>query len=128
MERKILIVDDSRTVRASAEYVLTKAGYSVLLACTGVEALEILQSSDISGKIGMIISDINMPEMDGITLIREVRKLSFYKFVPILVLTTESQEDKKMEGKQAGASGWLVKPFTQEQLVGIVQKFVSPGR
>ncbi len=117
MERKILIVDDSRTVRASAEYVLTKAGYSVLLACTGVEALEILQSSDISGKIGMIISDINMPEMDGITLIREVRKLSFYKFVPILVLTTESQEDKKMEGKQAGASGWLVKPFTQEQLV-----------
>ncbi len=125
MAKKILIVDDSSTLRASVEFTLSEHGYEVLQAGDGVEGLEVLKGFEgKESEIGMIIADINMPNMDGITFIKEVKKTAF-KFIPILVLTTESQESKKMEGKEAGASGWLVKPFKPEQLVAVVSKFVK---
>lgn len=124
MNKTILIVDDSATLRASVNFVLTDAGFEVMQAKNGAEGLERLEESKRLGiKIDMIISDINMPVMDGITFIKEVKKGDF-RFVPILILTTESENAKKMEGKAAGASGWLVKPFKPEQLVWVVKKFV----
>ncbi|HNW81900.1 MAG TPA: response regulator [bacterium] len=124
MNRTILIVDDSATLRASVNFVLTDAGFDIIQAKNGEEGLDKLEESKRLGiKIDMIISDINMPVMDGITFIKEVKKGDF-RFVPILILTTESENAKKMEGKAAGASGWLVKPFKPEQLVWVVKKFV----
>lgn len=124
MGKTILIVDDSATLRASVNFVLTDAGYSVLQAKNGEEGLTKLEENKRSGeKVDMIISDINMPVMDGISFIKEIKKGEF-RFVPILILTTESENSKKMEGKAAGASGWLVKPFKPEQLVWVVKKFV----
>ena len=124
MSKTILIVDDSATLRASVNFVLTDAGYEVLQAKDGQEGLEKLEECKRSErKMNMIISDINMPVMDGITFIKEVKKGDF-RFVPILILTTESENAKKMEGKAAGASGWLVKPFKPEQLLWVVKKFV----
>lgn len=123
--KKILIVDDSAALRASVGFTLSEQGYEVLQAEDGNGGLEIL--TGMAGKeseLGMIITDINMPNMDGVSLIREVKKTSF-KFTPILVLTTESQDGKKMEGKEAGASGWLVKPFKPEQLTAVVSKFLK---
>ncbi|MEN6472424.1 MAG: response regulator [Syntrophaceae bacterium] len=123
-DKYILIVDDSATLRASVNYTLKEAGFVTLNAVNGKDGLDKLQQAMSDGKqIAMIISDINMPIMDGITFIKEVKKTPF-KFTPILVLTTESQEEKKMEGKKAGASGWLVKPFKPEQLIYVTKKFV----
>lgn len=125
MAKKILIVDDSSTLRASVDFTLSEQGHEVVQAGDGVEGLEVLKGFEgKESEIGMIITDINMPNMDGITFVKEVKKTSF-KFIPILVLTTESQESKKMEGKEAGASGWLVKPFKPEQLVAVVSKFLK---
>lgn len=124
MNKTILIVDDSATLRASVNFVLTDAGFEIIQAKNGEEGLDKLEESKRLGiKVDMIISDINMPVMDGITFIKEVKKGDF-RFVPILILTTESENAKKMEGKAAGASGWLVKPFKPEQLVWVVKKFV----
>ncbi|HOB71969.1 MAG TPA: response regulator [bacterium] len=124
MNKTILIVDDSATLRASVNFVLTDAGYSVIQAKNGEEGLaKLLENKRTGEKVDMIISDINMPVMDGITFIKEVKKGDF-RFIPILILTTESENSKKMEGKAAGASGWLVKPFKPEQLVWVVKKFV----
>ncbi len=123
MKNNILIVDDSSTLRASVEFTLTEAGYDVIQAGDGKEGLQALDGVD-KDQLGIIITDINMPNMDGITFIQEVKKTGF-KFVPILVLTTESQDSKKMEGKSAGASGWLVKPFKPEQLIAVVSKFLK---
>jgi two-component system chemotaxis response regulator CheY len=121
----ILIVDDSTTLRASVEFTLSEAGYTVLQAEDGDTALTALKGYEgRESELGMIITDINMPNMDGISFIKEVKKTSF-KFVPILVLTTESQDSRKLEGKEAGASGWLVKPFKPEQLTGVVAKFLG---
>lgn len=124
MSKYILVVDDSATLRASVNYTLKEAGFETLNAVNGKDGLDKLQAAMAEGKhVSMIISDINMPVMDGITFIKEVKKTP-YKFTPILVLTTESQEEKKLEGKRAGASGWLVKPFKPEQLVYVTKKFV----
>lgn len=123
--KKILIVDDSAALRTSVEFTLSEQGYDVLQAEDGSKGLAVL--AGMAGKeseLGMIISDINMPNMDGISFIKEVKKTAF-KFIPILVLTTESQDSKKMEGKEAGASGWLVKPFKPEQLTAVVSKFLK---
>jgi two-component system chemotaxis response regulator CheY len=123
-DKFILIVDDSATLRASVNYTLKEAGFVTLNAVNGKDGLDKLQQAMSDGRqIAMIISDINMPIMDGITFIKEVKKTPF-KFTPILVLTTESQEEKKLEGKKAGASGWLVKPFKPEQLISVTKKFV----
>ncbi|HOO45308.1 MAG TPA: response regulator [Deltaproteobacteria bacterium] len=124
MAKKILVVDDSATLRASVNYTLKEAGFETINAVNGADGLEKLNQAMKSGEqIGMIISDINMPVMDGITFITEVKKTPF-KFTPILVLTTESQEEMKMKGKKAGASGWLVKPFKPEQLIYVTRKFM----
>jgi two-component system, chemotaxis family, chemotaxis protein CheY len=124
MKKKILVVDDSATLRASVNYTLKSAGFETINAVNGADGLDKLTEAHKQGEqIGMIISDINMPVMDGITFIKEVKKTSF-KFLPILVLTTESQDDMKLKGKQAGASGWLVKPFKPEQLVYVTKKFM----
>jgi two-component system chemotaxis response regulator CheY len=121
----IFVVDDSKTVRASLAYILKKAGYQVEAADNGMEGIRKLDELAASGKKpAMIITDINMPEMDGISFIKEIKKKNSLKYIPILVLTTESQNDKKIEGKNAGAAGWLVKPFKAEQLTGVVKKFV----
>lgn len=121
--KKVLIVDDSSTLRASVEFTLTDNGFEVLQAEDGQHGLEVLKEHPVND-IGMIITDINMPNMDGITFIREIKKTSF-RFTPILVMTTEAEESKKMEGKSAGASGWLIKPFRPEQLVAVVSRFVK---
>lgn len=123
MVKNILIVDDSPTVRTSLSFCLSNAGYAVTEAVDGKDGLKKLEEFKIKGEfVSLIISDINMPRMDGITFIKEIKKTSF-KFVPILVLTTESQQGKKKEGKRAGASGWLVKPFRPEDLLWIIKKF-----
>jgi len=120
----ILVVDDSATLRASVNFTLKESGFKVINAINGKDGLERLQQAMREDmQIGMIISDINMPIMDGITFITEVKKTPF-KYVPILVLTTESQEEMKQKGKQAGASGWLVKPFKPEQLIYVTKKFM----
>ena len=118
----IFIVDDSATTRASVEYTLTNEGYSVISCVSGPEALQKIGS--YNNKIDMFILDINMPEMDGITLIYEIRKIDKCKYTPILMLTTESQDSKKIEGKNAGASGWFVKPFNPEQLLSVAKRFI----
>lgn len=124
MKGKILLVDDSATLRASVNYTLKEAGFETVNAVNGADGLEKLNLAMKSGEtIGMIISDINMPVMDGITFITEVKKTPF-KYTPILVLTTESEEEMKMKGENAGASGWLVKPFKPEQLVYVTKKFM----
>ncbi len=123
MEKNILIVDDSPTARTSISFCLSNAGYTVTEAVDGKDGLEKLDEIKNKGQIvSLIISDINMPRMDGVTFIKEIKKTSF-KFVPVLVLTTESQESKKQEGKEAGAAGWLVKPFRPEDLLWIIKKF-----
>lgn len=125
MSNKVLIIDDSATLRASVKFSLTQAGYGVEEAINGQDALNKLESLRSSGtSVSLIISDVNMPVMDGITFVREVKKNGTFKFIPVLILTTESQDSKKEEGKAAGAAGWLVKPFNNDQLVGVVRKFV----
>ena len=103
----IMLVDDSATILLSISNILTKAGYAVEKASNAAEGLAKFKNG---GKVDLLITDLNMPGMNGIELIREVRKLPAYKFVPILFLTTESQQSRKMEAKAAGASGWIVKP------------------
>lgn len=125
MSKLIFVVDDSVTVRASVEYTLKKGGYMVATAVDGQDGLEKLEKLEKEGKRpAMIISDINMPRLDGIGFIKAVKQKPSFKFTPVLVLTTESQDKKKMEGKAAGAAGWLVKPFQPDQLIGVVKKFV----
>ncbi len=119
----ILLVDDSATVRLSARAVLEQAGYEVVEASDGMEGLEVLEELERQGRRpAMIISDVNMPRMDGIAFITQVKKTPC-KFLPILVLTTESEPELKLRGKRAGASGWLVKPFQPQTLVAVVKKF-----
>jgi two-component system chemotaxis response regulator CheY len=120
MAKTVMIVDDSASMRQLVSFTLEDAGFQVVSAEHGKEALG--KAGD--GPVDMVVTDLNMPEMDGLELIRELRGLSAYRFTPIVMLTTESQESKKQEGRKAGASGWIVKPFTPEQLVGVVQKFL----
>lgn len=117
----ILAVDDSTSMRQMVSFTLKGAGYDVTEARDGVEALNLAKT----GKFNLVITDVNMPNMDGITLTKELRTLPAYKFVPILTLTTESSQDKKMAGKQAGATGWIVKPFNPDQLLATVKKVLG---
>jgi two-component system chemotaxis response regulator CheY len=119
MAKKILIVDDSAAVRQSISFILSQEGYETIEAIDGLEALKALESGS---ELDLMITDVNMPNLDGIGLIRRTRELPKYKFIPILVLTTESQGSKMNEGKEAGATGWIVKPFNAEKLLGIVKK------
>jgi len=115
---RILAVDDSASMRQMVSFTLKGAGHDVLEASDGEEALGLANK----GPVDLVISDVNMPNMDGITLISELRKLDTYKFTPILMLTTESSGDKKSEGKAAGATGWIVKPFNPDQLIATIKK------
>lgn len=121
MAHTLLIVDDSASMRQMVSFTLKDAGYEVISANNGKDALSKIDT----GKISMVITDLNMPEMDGIELIKQLRSRPGFKFIPIVMLTTESQDSKKLAGKQAGASGWIVKPFKPEQLVDTVRKFVK---
>lgn len=119
--RRILAVDDSSSVLQMVSFTLRKAGYEVVEAGDGKEGL----GKAGGGKFDLIITDLNMPNMDGIQMIAAVRKLPAYSFVPILMLTTESQAEKKDAGRKAGATGWIVKPFNADQLIAAVQKLVK---
>jgi len=121
-KKNILIVDDSASVRQVVSITLRQAGYDVIEGHDGKDALSKLTGQ----KVHLIISDVNMPNMDGISLVKAVKQLPAYKFTPIVMLTTESQEAKKREGQEAGAKAWIVKPFKPDQLLGVVQKLVLP--
>ena len=118
MTKKVLAVDDSKTMRDMVNFTLSGAGFEVIEAEDGVQALKKLGNSTVD----LIITDVNMPNMDGITLIRELRANPAHKATPILVLTTESDSDKKNAGRSAGATGWVVKPFDPEKLIATVAK------
>ena len=120
MAKTILIVDDSASMRQLVTFALKDAGYDVIAAVDGKDALGKLNGT----KVDMVVTDLNMPNMDGITLIKQLRSSPASKFTPVIMLTTESQESRKQEGKTAGASGWLVKPFTPDKLIEVIKKFV----
>ncbi|HED34867.1 MAG TPA: response regulator [Gammaproteobacteria bacterium] len=117
----ILAVDDSASMRQMVTFTLKGAGYEVTEAADGQEALNKAKSQQFD----LVITDVNMPVMDGITFIRNLRGVANYKFTPMLMLTTESAGDKKAEGKAAGATGWIVKPFNPDQLLATVKKVLS---
>jgi len=117
----ILAVDDSASMRQMVTFTLKGAGYEVVEASDGKEALEKAKGQQFD----LVISDVNMPVMDGISLIKELRALSEYKFTPLLMLTTESGDDKKTQGKTAGATGWIVKPFNPDQLLATINKVLG---
>ena len=118
--RKILIVDDSESIREVVSFTLENAGHEVVKAVDGQDALKYLDGQ----KYDLIITDLHMPNLNGIELIKKVRTIEEYKFIPILFLTTESQTAKKMEARDAGATGWIVKPFVPEKLLEAIKKVV----
>lgn len=120
MTKTALIVDDSTSMRQMVSFTMKEAGFSVMEGANGQEALKRVAGQHVD----VIVTDLNMPVMDGITLIRQLRSIPLYKFTPILMLTTESQDAKKQEGKAAGATGWIIKPFNPQQLLGVVAKVV----
>ncbi len=120
MAKKILIVDDSSSVRTVARMALREKGYDVVEAGNGQEALKVLQGD----RCHLVISDVNMPVMDGITLLKEIKANPNYKFTPVIMLTTDAGEDKKQEGRAAGAKAWITKPFQPQLLVDAVAKLI----
>ena len=122
MGKTALIVDDSRTMRQMVAFTLTNAGFTVIEAEDGKDAVNKVSAGT---KLDIIVTDLNMPEMDGITLINELRRLTAYKFTPILMLTTESSDAMKSQGRAAGATGWLVKPFDPQKLIEVVRKVIG---
>lgn len=118
---KILAVDDSASMRQMVSFTLQGAGYEVVEACDGQDAFNKAKQASVD----LVLSDVNMPVMDGISLIKNLRTLPNYKFTPILMLTTESAADKKSEGKAAGATGWIVKPFNPDQLLNTIKKVLG---
>jgi len=121
MTKRILTIDDSRTIRDMLMLTLTDAGYDVLQGVDGQDGIDVLGDKQVD----VIITDINMPKMDGYEVIRHLRRSPVHKVTPILVLTTESDKDKKMLARDAGATGWMVKPFDPENLIATIRK-VSP--
>jgi two-component system chemotaxis response regulator CheY len=121
MSKKILIVDDSESIREVVCFTLENAGFEVHKGIDGLDAVQVLNAN---APFDLIITDLHMPNMDGIEFIKQVRANEAFKFVPILFLTTESQNDKKMAAKDAGATGWIVKPFVPEKLLAAISKVV----
>jgi len=117
----ILAVDDSASMRQMVTFTLKGAGHDVVEAIDGVDALEKAKSKNVD----LVLTDVNMPRMDGISLIKELRALPNYKFIPILTLTTESGSGKKIDGKKAGATGWIVKPFSPDLLLKTINKVLG---
>ncbi|MDO8893313.1 MAG: response regulator [Sulfurimicrobium sp.] len=122
MAKTIMIVDDSATLRQVVSIALRNAGYDVIEGCDGKDALAKLTGQ----KVHLVISDVNMPNMDGITFVTQLKKLPAYKFTPVIMLTTEAGEDKKASGQAAGAKAWVVKPFKPEQMLNAVSKLILP--
>ncbi len=120
MSKKILIVDDSESIREVLAFSLQNAGYEVLQACDGIDALKFFQGQPID----LLLTDYHMPNMNGLELIGNVRKIDEYRFVPILVLTTENQTNIIQDAKNAGATGWLLKPFSSEKLLQTLRKVI----
>ena len=120
MAKIVMIVDDSASLRQVVSMTLKGAGYDVVEACDGRDALCKLGGQ----KVHLVISDVNMPNMDGLTFVREMKKNPVYKFTPVIMLTTEAGEDKKAAGQSAGARAWVVKPFQPQQMVAAVSKLV----
>jgi len=120
MAKMILTVDDSASMRQVVSFALSAAGYEVMEASDGIEA-----TTKLSGRVDMMITDLNMPGMDGIELIRHVRTRSIHRHIPILMLTTESQPAKKEAAKTAGATCWMVKPFRPEQLLAVISRVLA---
>ncbi|MGC4000704.1 MAG: response regulator [Anaeromyxobacter sp.] len=120
MNKTALVVDDSDVMRQVVGYTLREAGFEVTEAANGKQAVGCLEGTAFN----LIVTDLNMPEMDGVTFIARARKHAAHRFVPILMLTTESQESKRQEGKAAGATAWLVKPFDPDKLLSVVSKVV----
>jgi two-component system chemotaxis response regulator CheY len=121
MSKTALVVDDSPTMRQMVAFTLTNAGFKVVEAEDGKDAVNKVAAGP---KMDIVVTDLNMPEMDGISLIKELRKMAAFKFTPILMLTTESAADKKQAGKEAGATGWIVKPFNPELMLKIIAKLL----
>ncbi len=121
MSKTIMTVDDSNSIRQMVGFTLKGAGYEVVEAVDGVDALSKLNGSPVH----MMLIDLNMPNMDGIELIRQVRAKEKFQFIPLVMLTTESMTTKKQEGKTAGATGWIVKPFKPDQLLNVVKKVLG---
>ncbi|HEY3275316.1 MAG TPA: response regulator [Syntrophorhabdaceae bacterium] len=121
MSKRIMTVDDSASVRQMVSFTLKDAGYDVVEAVDGKDALGKIDGAAVN----MVITDLNMPNLDGIGLIRELRGQPQFKFIPIIMLTTESQDSKKQEGRSAGATGWIVKPFKADQLLAVVRKVLG---
>jgi two-component system chemotaxis response regulator CheY len=121
MAKTALVVDDSVSIRQMVTFTLQSAGFTTIEGSNGVEAL----AATTNKTVDLVVTDLNMPQMDGITLVKELRKRPGFKFTPILLLTTESQDAKKQEGKAAGATGWMVKPFQPDQLLSVVNKVVK---
>jgi two-component system chemotaxis response regulator CheY len=122
MAKTLLIIDDSASLRQVVKLTLVSAGYEVIEACDGVDALQKLDGT----RVHLIICDVNMPNMDGITFVRQVKTLPNYKFTPIIMLTTESLESRKQEGQAAGAKAWIIKPFKPDTLLNAVSRLVLP--
>jgi two-component system chemotaxis response regulator CheY len=122
MTKTIMIVDDSASMRQAVGIALKDAGYAVLEGRDGKDALSRLTGQ----KVHLIISDVNMPNMDGISFVKALKQLPNYRFTPVIMLTTESEESRKLEGQAAGAKAWVVKPFKPEKLIGAVQKLCLP--
>lgn len=122
MAKKVLIVDDAASIRQMVSITLRGAGYEVIEARDGQDALSKLEGQ----RVHLMISDLNMPNMDGLTFLKTVKSRSEHKFTPVIMLTTESAEDKKRQGQTAGAKAWMVKPFQPQQLLSAVNKLV-PG-
>ncbi len=120
MTKTVMIIDDSASIRLVVSIALKKAGYDVLEAEDGVDALNKLTGQ----KIHLIVCDVNMPNMDGISFLKAVKQNQSYKFTPIIMLTTESQERKKREGRAAGAKAWVVKPFKPDRMIAAIEKLI----
>ncbi|MBF0565681.1 MAG: response regulator [Nitrospirae bacterium] len=122
MAKTIMVIDDSATIREVVKTTLHKSGYDVIEAQDGKDAINKLKGQ----KVHLMICDVNMPNMDGITFVKAVKQMPNYKFTPIIMLTTESQETKKQEGKEAGAKAWVVKPFKPETMIAAIEKLILP--
>jgi len=117
----IMAVDDSATMRQMVSYTLNSAGHDVISARDGAEALDIARARSVD----LVLTDVNMPRLDGISLVRELRRLAGYRLTPMLVLTTESGAERKQQGREAGATGWIVKPFNPDQLLAAISRVLG---
>ncbi len=123
MAKTVLVVDDSASLRQVVGIALKGAGYNVIEACDGVDGLAKLAATE---KVHLIISDVNMPNMDGIQFVKTLKQKPEYKFTPVIMLTTEAEEEKKREGQAAGAKAWVIKPFQPQQMLAAVSKLILP--